>query len=91
MLSKEQQQQLDYLEDYKIDIQIALDRMSSILQNYFPAEYQMAYQQWIPQIATAIKHYDKWLPRGCLTIQQTLDRIKDMNETKTSSITKVLE
>lgn len=90
MLSKQQQQQLNLLEDYKLDIQVALDCMSRVLKTNFPNEYELAYQQWIPQIATAIRNYDKWLPRGSLTIEQTLCRIKDMDEPKGSGLTKVI-
>jgi hypothetical protein len=54
-----------------------LGQIEQLLQNKFPKEYDAAYQHWIPQIRTALYNDTRWLPRGQLTLQDTIDHIKD--------------
>lgn len=76
-LNNEQKHQLNKLLDYRDEIESALFHIEHILKSHFPSEYSMAYQHWIPQIITALKTSDKWLPRGQHTLQNTIDHISD--------------
>lgn len=90
-LSNEQQHQLNRLSDYKQDIETSMFHIQRILKDYFPQEYEFAYQHWIPQIVTALSDHDKWLPRGQLTMQSTLDRIVDKaNDSVAKGVTKYI-
>jgi hypothetical protein len=71
------QSQLDDLLDLREEIAQSLKKIDAILQIYFPEQYADAYQHWIPQILTALYNDVKWLPRGQVTLQDTIDRIKD--------------
>jgi hypothetical protein len=77
MLNKEQQQQFNTLKDCADQILNNLDTMEKILVEHFPKEYSDAYQHWIPQIVTAIKTDNKWLPRGVMSFQDTASKILD--------------
>lgn len=74
------QTQLDDLLDLREEIAQSLKKMDAILQIYFPTQYTDAYQHWMPQILTALYNDVKWLPRGQVTLQDTIDRIKDDRE-----------
>lgn len=76
-LTDQQKHQLNNLIDHRDKIESSLFQIERILKEYFPEQYDIAYQHWIPQIATALCEYDKWLPRGQFTMQSTLDRIVD--------------
>ena len=76
-MNKEQKDQLNSLMDYRDSISDSLFHIERILKTYFPEQYSDAYQHWIPQILTALDNDVKWLPRGQLTLQDTIDRIKD--------------
>jgi len=77
MLSQEQKHQLNKLIDYRDEIVNCVFRIEHILKTYFPDEFHIAYQHWIPQIATALENNDQWLSRGEVTMQYTIDRIQD--------------
>lgn len=76
-LTQEQKDQFNYLLNYRDDLVNSLFHIEHILQSYFPEEYEIAYQHWIPQIITAICEDKRWLPRGERTMQQTIDRLSD--------------
>lgn len=76
-MNQEQKDQLNSLMDYRDSISDSLFHIERILKTYFPEQYADAYQHWIPQILTALDNDVKWLPRGQLTLQDTIDRIKD--------------
>ena len=57
-----------------------LTKIDSLLQIYFPSEYEYAYQHWMPQVLTALYNDLKWLPRGEATLQDSIDRIKDVSD-----------
>lgn len=76
-LDNTQKHQLNKLIDYRDEIGTALFHIERILKSHFPSEHSMAYQHWIPQITTALKESDKWLPRGQYTLQNTIDHISD--------------
>lgn len=75
--TKEQKNQLDNLLYYRDQIVDSLFHIESILKVYFPEEFDVAYQHWIPQITTALYEQEKWLPRGEQTMQNTIDRLVD--------------
>ncbi|NBX97559.1 hypothetical protein EB118_19615 [bacterium] len=77
MLNNEQKYQLIQLIGYKEEIANNLFHMESILKQYFPKEYNLAYQHWIPQILTALHDDDRWLSRGQYSVQDTIDHIHD--------------
>ena len=77
MYSQEQKQQLNRVLDYRDEISKSMFHIERILKTYFPEEFDAAYQHWIPQILTALDNDVKWLPRGQMTLQDTIDRIKD--------------
>lgn len=81
MLTEEQKHQFNKLLDYRDDITNAIFHIERILKTYFPQEFNLAYQHWIPQILTALDNDVKWLPRGQITMQDSIDRIKDNSET----------
>jgi hypothetical protein len=66
--------------DLREEIRESLSKIDAILQIYFPDQYTDAYQHWMPQILTALYNDVKWLPRGQVTLQDTIDRIKDDRE-----------
>lgn len=65
------------IEDYLAEIE-------SLLRIYFPDQYNISYQHWIPQIKTALRDNTKWLPRGQYsmdyTIGQLIDKIIEHND-----------
>jgi hypothetical protein len=77
MYNQEQKDQLSSLMDYRDSISSHMFHIERILKTYFPEQYSDAYQHWIPQILTALDSDVKWLPRGQLTLQDTIDRILD--------------
>ena len=79
-MNEEQKDQLNSLMDYRDSISNSLFHIEQILKTYFPDQYSDAYQHWIPQILTALDKDVKWLPRGQLTLQDTIDRIKDCSD-----------
>ena len=80
MLTQEQKDQLNNLIDYRDEISNSMFHIERILKTYFPDQYTDAYQHWIPQILTGLDNSVKWLPRGQLSLQDTIDRIKDNND-----------
>ena len=79
-MNQEQKNQLNSLIDYRDQISNSLFHIERILKTYFPDQYGDAYQHWIPQILTALDNDVKWLPRGQLSLQDTIDRIKDCTD-----------
>jgi flagellar biosynthesis chaperone FliJ len=75
--TSEQKHQLNRLMDYRDEITKSLFHIQRILKEYFPEEFDVAYQHWIPQISTALDEDKKWLPRGEQTMQHTLNRLSD--------------
>lgn len=79
--TEQQKHQLNKLYDYRDEITNALFHMERIIKEYFPEEFETAYQHWIPQITTALyEEQNKWLPRGEFTLQQTLNRLQDKGQ-----------
>jgi hypothetical protein len=77
--TNEQKHQLNELIDYRDQITNSLFHIERILKVYFPEEFEVAYQHYIPQITTALYVDDKWLPRGEQTMQHTIARLLDKN------------
>lgn len=72
-----QKDQLNKLIDYRDEISNALFHIEYILKEYFPIEFEIAYQHYIPQISTALHENDKWLSRGEINMQYTINRLLD--------------
>lgn len=90
-LTNEQKGQINNLIDYRNDIENALFQIDRILKDYFPKEYDIAYQHWLPQIHTALMNDDRWLPRGQFNMQQTLDRLLDQaNGSKSNGVSRYI-
>lgn len=81
-LTDEQKQQLNLLIDHRDQIVDSLFHIERILKVYFPEEFDISYQHWIPQIVTALYEHEKWLPRGNHTMQKTIDRLMDKAKEK---------
>lgn len=79
-MNQDQKDQLNSLMDYRDSVSNSMFHIERILKTYFPEQYTDAYQHWIPQILTALDNDIKWLPRGQLTLQDTIDRIKDCTD-----------
>jgi hypothetical protein len=77
MLSKEQRDQFNQLLDYRDEICKSIFHIEHILKTYFPEEFNTAYQHYIPQIITALDNDSRWLPRGEINMQHTINRILD--------------
>ena len=78
-LTIDQKNQINILLGYRDSIIANLFEVEQILKKYFPEEFEVAYQHWIPQIVTALYEEDKWLPRGEQTMQHTIARLLDKN------------
>jgi hypothetical protein len=79
-LNTEQQYQFNKLIDHRDQIINNLFHIERIIKNYFPEEFTIAYQHWIPQITTAIHEDDRWLNRGDQTMQHTINRLIDKDD-----------
>jgi hypothetical protein len=79
-MKHQDQLQLNIIEDLRDDIKNSLSTIEILIKEYFPEQYADAYQHWIPQILTALDNDVKWLPRGQITLQDTIDRIKDNSD-----------
>ena len=79
-MKQQKQSQLEVITDLREDIKNSLSTIESLIKEYFPEHYSDAYQHWIPQVLTALYNDVKWLPRGSLTLQDTIDQIKDTDE-----------
>jgi hypothetical protein len=86
--TQEQRDQFNKLIDYRDEITNSMFHIERILKHYFPEEFEIAYQHYIPQIMTALYEDSKWLPRGNYNLQQTIDRLleKMANNQDSSSI-----
>lgn len=82
--TNDQKHQLNKLLDHRDEITNALFHIERILKHYFPEEFDVAYQHYIPQIMTALYDDGKWLPRGEQTLQDTLDRLLDIDKSEST-------
>lgn len=81
-LTNQQQHQLNKLIDYRDQITNSLFHIERIIKEYFPEEFDVSYQHWIPQITTALYEDQRWLPRGEQTMQHTINRLLDKSQEK---------
>lgn len=77
MLTETKKDQFNKLIDYRDEISNSMVHIERILKTYFPEEFDVAYQHWIPQISTALADNDRWLNRGEINMQYTISRILD--------------
>lgn len=90
-LTYEQKYQLNKLMDYRDQITNSVFHIERIMKVYFPEEFDLAYQHWIPQITTALYEDKRWLPRGEQTMQNTINRLLDkITETNDQNVSKFL-
>lgn len=80
--TNEQKYQINKLIDYRDQITNSLFHIERIIKEYFPEEFDVAYQHWIPQITTSLYEDKRWLPRGEQTMQHTIDRLLDKVQEK---------
>jgi hypothetical protein len=73
------------------DITRSIEKIEFILRTNFQDQYEDAYQHWIPQVLTALYNDLKWLPRGQVTLQDTLDRIRDIESSNNSGVNKFIK
>lgn len=83
-LTNEQKYQLNKLMDYRDQIEGSLFNIERIIKVYFPEEFEIAYQYWIPQITTALYDDKRWLSRGEQTMQNTIKRLLDKAQEQSS-------
>jgi hypothetical protein len=72
--------QKDKLKDLLVHRDMIVKHLYGIeknLKEYFPEEFERAYQFWIPQIITALYEDKRWLPRGEYTMENTINRLVD--------------
>lgn len=79
-LTEEQKHQLNRLIDYRDQITDGLFHIERIIKTYFPEEFDIAYQHWIPQITTALYEDKRWLNRGEQTMQHSINRLLDKSK-----------
>ena len=92
MLTQEQKDQSNKLMDYRDEISNAMFHIERILKTYFPEEYDVAYQHYIPQILTALYDDERWLPRGQTNMQKTISRILDkIHQDSTAGVSKFIK
>lgn len=89
-LTQTQKDQINSLIDYRDEIVNSLFHIERILKIYFPEEFDVAYQHYIPQIMTALYEDKRWLPRGDYTLQQTINRLVDKSQETGQSIKKFI-
>lgn len=91
-LSNEQKYQLNRLIDHRDELVNSLFHIERILKIYFPEEFDMAYQFYIPQISTAIHENKNWLSRGEYSLQNTIDKLlaKSKEETDKGTTNKFI-
>lgn len=80
--TEEQKHQFNSLIKYRDHIADSLFHIERIIKVYFPEEFDIAYQHWIPQITTALYEDKRWLSRGEQTMQHTINRLMDKSKTE---------
>ena len=76
-LSDKQKESLNKLYRYRENIESYLAEIDAILMVYFPDEYPVSHQHWMPQIKTALRSNTKWLSRGDYSMDYILSKIED--------------
>jgi flagellar biosynthesis chaperone FliJ len=90
-LNNEQKHQLNKLIDHRDNIVSSLFQIERILKQYFPEEFDLAYQHYIPQITTALYEDKKWLSRGGYSMQDTINNLMDkVQDEKVSGVNKYI-
>lgn len=79
-LTQEERNKIEELLDHRDRIEESLNNIENILKEYFPEEFDIAYQFWIPQIITSLFDNTKWLSRTDRNMQQTIDRLMDRSQ-----------
>lgn len=87
-----QKDALNKLYNYRENIEDLLAEIEAIIQVYFPEEYSLSHQHWIPQIKTALRENTKWLPRGEYSMDYTLNHLLDkLIEDKNKGVSKYIK
>ena len=91
MLTDKQKEEYNNLFEHRDRIVDSLFHIEKIIKEYFPEEFEVAYQHWIPQIITALCDDKRWLPRGQFNMQQTLVRLADkLKESDSKGVSKYI-
>lgn len=91
-LNNEHRHQFDKLVQYRDQISECLFHIELILKEYFPEEFDLAYQHYIPQIKTALFDEKKWLSRGGYNMQDTINNIFDkLKDDSRSGVSKYIK
>ena len=91
-LDDQQKYQLIKLIDYRDQIESSLFHIERILKDYFPEEFELAYQHYIPQITTALHDEKKWLSRGGYSMQDTINNLSDkVKDNRSSGVSKYIK
>jgi hypothetical protein len=84
------QNNINDLLDLRENIAQSVQKIEFILRTNFQDQYEDAYQHWIPQILTALFNDLKWLPRGEVTLQDTIDQIRDIESSNNGGVSKFI-
>lgn len=76
-LDPQQKEALKNLYSHRDHIEDHINKIETIIKVYFPTEYDIAYQHWIPQIKTGLRDDTKWLSRGQYSMDYTIKRLLD--------------
>lgn len=79
-LTQEQKDQINKIIDHRDSIIDDLFHIERILKVYFPEEFDMAYQFYLPQITTALYEEKKWLSRGEYSLQDTINKLLELSK-----------
>lgn len=79
-LTQEQKDQINKIIDHRDRIVDALFHIERILKVYFPEEFDLAYQFYLPQITTALYEEKKWLSRGEYSLQDTINKLIELSK-----------
>jgi hypothetical protein len=84
------QNDINDLLDLRENIVQSVQKIEFILRTNFQDQYEDAYQHWIPQILTALFNDLKWLPRGQVTLQDTIDQIRDIESSDNGGVSRFI-
>jgi hypothetical protein len=62
----------------KKEIKDLVEEAGYIIKTTYPDQYSVSMSFWIPQIITALEEDKKWLSRGDHSMQNTINKIKQI-------------
>jgi hypothetical protein len=79
VLTQEQKDQVNNLVNCRDQITNKVLEIENILKAYFPKEFELANQFYLPQIITALYEHKKLLSRGEYSLQNTIDKLLELS------------